>query len=280
MLLALVRRGMLIAIVLCTTVTAAPILPTFAPADFTPEAPIDNPYFPLAPGTTFRWTATITDPDTQEQASAVDEDHVTSETIQIAGVTARVVHATSFEDDVQTEDTRDYYAQDKSGNVWYLGEDTKAFEFDDEGNLVNTDTTGSWRAGVNGALPGFIMPANPTVGFEYFQENAPNDGALDQAQVVSLTETANVPFGNFTNVLKTEETTQAEPGVLEFKFYAPGVGQVMVFEDVQPNGQPLNTFVLESVTTSPSAIPLPPAIVPGFATLLGAVTVVRRWTGR
>src|SRR5439155_5807888 len=123
-----------------------------------------------------------------EKSNEVDEDFVSFQTKQIAGVTVRVVRSRVFSDGVLAEDTNDYYAQDKSGNVWYMGEDTKAFERDDQGNIISTDTTGTWRAGVHGDLPGFIMPANPTVGFAYFQESAPNDQALDQAQVVSNNE--------------------------------------------------------------------------------------------
>jgi hypothetical protein len=255
--------------------SAAPVLPEFSVSNFTPAAPIDNPYNPLVPGTTYRETATVTDPDTGETGFQVDENLVTFNLKTIAGVPARVVRARSFLDGQLIEDTDDYFAQDKSGNVWYMGEDTKAFEYDDEGNLVATDTSGSWHAGVHGASPGFIMPANPTVGMSYFQEFAPQDQAQDQARILSLTETVTVPVGTFSNVIKTEETSPLEPDTVENKFYARGVGEIQVFEDIQDNGQPLNTFTLQSVTHA-TAIPLPPALLPGLFGLAGAFALVAR----
>jgi len=237
---------------------SAVVEPVFSASDFSPGAPIDNPYFPLVPGTRFRYEAT---------ANEVEEDLVTNQTIDIAGVQARVVHNTVTDDGEQVEDTKDYYAQDKSGNVWYLGEDTAEFERDDAGNIINTDTTGSWRTGVHGALPGFIMPANPTVGFAYAQENAPQDEAVDQAEVLSLSESLTVPFGSFDNVLKTLESSPLEPGVLENKLYAKGVGQIAAFEDLDASGQPQTRLDLVSVTTSSTSIPLPPPAWNGLATL-------------
>jgi hypothetical protein len=244
---------------------AAPVLPDFSPDDFAPGAEIDNRYFPLVPGTRYRYSGTVTDPESGETAFEEAEDSVTFGTELVAGVTARVVHARSWEDGVLAEDTSDWYAQDRDGNVWYLGEDTTAFEYDDDGNLVGTSNAGSWRAGVNGARPGYIMPANPVVGFTHYQEFAPADEALDQAEVLSLDESVSVPAGSFDSVLKTAETSEVEPDVLEHKYWAPGVGLVKVEEDIDAAGVPLNTIVLQSVSVA--AIPLPPA---AWAALLAA----------
>jgi hypothetical protein len=128
-------------------------------------------------------------------------------------------------DGVLQENTLDYFAQDTLGNVWYFGEDAKSF---DNGHV---DTSGSWRAGVNGAEPGIIMEAHPQVGDEYDQEIADADGAHDHAQVLSLTDAVSVPYGSFDHLLKTAETSITEPGALEFKSYAAGVG---VISDVDP----------------------------------------------
>ena len=241
---------------LCATALAGPVLPEFSQANFVAGAPIDNPLYPLVPGTVRRYEADVKDPDTGEPTHEVNPVVVTSQTKQIAGVSARVVRDRSFEDGVLAEDTLDYFAQDKQGNVWYLGEDTTAFEYDDNGKLVSTSREGSWRAGVRGAKPGFIMPANPTVGFSYYQEFAQQDQALDQAKVVSLNESVTVPAGQFTNVLKTEETSAAEPGVTENKFYARGVGEILALEDMINGSQP-NRVPLVSVTTA-ATVPLPP----------------------
>ena len=296
--LTLVRRGLLTIVPLAAAIVvtclidarvarAAPVLPDFSPANFTPGAAIDNPFLPWTPGTRLRYAANVTD-DEGETVFAEDEDFVTSEFESIAGVQARVVHARSWEDGVLIEDTRDFYAQDNAGNVWYMGEDTQAFERDEDGNIINTDTTGSWRAGVNGAQPGFAMPVDHTIGFNYFQENAPNDGALDQATIVATDESVSTPAGDFSNVLKTQEETELEPGVLEFKYYASGVGLVLVEEDVI-DGVAQTRFELQSVTTDDGggggggggAIPLPPALMPGLAGLAcvfgAAKRPWRRW---
>jgi hypothetical protein len=124
---------------------AEPIVPDFSPGNFEPGAPIDNPYFPLVPGTIFEYEATLTDDEGEETFQQL-RDTVTFETIQIQGVTARVVRAQEFEDGLLAEDTRDYYAQDKAGNVWYLGEDTREILYDDEDNPIGFDTSGTWRA--------------------------------------------------------------------------------------------------------------------------------------
>ena len=236
---------------------AAPVLPDFSPDDFEPGAAIDNPYYPLAPGTERRYEADVTDPETGEVTREVNRVLVTGETRQVGGVTARVVRDRAFEDGVLVEDTFDYFAQDRAGNVWYLGEDTTSFDYDDDGNVVGTSTAGSWHAGVNGARPGFIMPAaaNRTVGFNYYQEFAQQDQALDQAQILSLDETVTVPVGTFSDVVQTRETSELEQDFLENKFYAPGVGEVLVWEDIDEAGVPLNRIPLVSVTV----IPLPPA---------------------
>lgn len=156
-------------------------------------------------------------------------------TKEILGVQARVVRDTAWVDGVLAEDTDDWFARDTAGNVWYMGEDTTTFEYDDEGNLIGTSKEGSWQAGVDEALPGFIMEANPIVGDNYFQESAPNNGALDQATIISLDETISIDLGTFTDVLQTLETTELDPDAREFKYYAPGVGLIFVEEGLDEN---------------------------------------------
>jgi len=181
------------------------------PQDF--KSNIDNPFFPLQPGTTFIYSGF------QDRSTVRDEFAVTHNTVRIDHVTCRVIHDQVFLDGILEEDTFDYFAQDSDGNVWYFGEDTK--ELDANGNVVSTE--GTWRAGVDSAQPGIIMEAHPNVGDHYFQEMAP-PVALDEATVLSLSEKVKVPFGTFTNCLETEEFTQLEPGNVEHKYYASGVG--------------------------------------------------------
>ena len=174
---------------------------------------IDNPYFPLKPGTTFTYKGT------KDGAPTRDVVAVTNNTKKILGVTCTVVHHRSFEDGVFVEDTFDYYAQDKEGTVWYFGEDTK--ELDENGNVVTTE--GTWRAGVDGAQPGVIMKVHPKKGDRYPQEVAP-DVAEDMAQVLSLNKSICVSYGCFDHVLLTREWSPLEKGVVENKYYAKGVG--------------------------------------------------------
>jgi hypothetical protein len=119
------------------------------------------------------------------------------------------------------EDTYDWYAQDSEGNVWYFGEDSKTYE-----NGVVTSTEGSWEAGVDGALPGIVMKASPQIGETYRQEYYPGV-AEDMADVASITESVKVPYGDFEYVLKTRDYSPLNPDVIEYKYYASGVGFIL-----------------------------------------------------
>jgi hypothetical protein len=174
---------------------------------------IDNPYFPLTPGTTFTYRGET------EGVPTRNVTIVTNDTKVILGVTTTVVHDQVYENGVLAEDTFDWYAQDKAGNVWYFGEDTK--ELDENGNVISTE--GTWEAGVNGAEPGIVMEANPKKGDKYQQEFAA-DVAEDMAQVIGFVDSFCVSYGCFNNVLVTKEWTPLERGVVENKYYAKGVG--------------------------------------------------------
>ena len=115
------------------------------PANFVKE--VDNEFFPLEPGTTFYYEGTTDGVPTNNVT------YVTHDTKRILGVKTTVVHDRAYEDGVLVEDTFDWYAQDRAGNVWYFGEDTK--ELDEDGNVISTE--GSWKAGVDGAQPGIIV---------------------------------------------------------------------------------------------------------------------------
>jgi hypothetical protein len=253
------------------------VLPKFSPADFTPAAPINNPYFPLPPGTTFIAGANVTDPDSGRKSFERSEDFVTGHRENVGGVQAMRVHARVFHDNLLIEDTIDFFAQDKVGNVWYLGEATRAFEYDSKGKLIGTSTEGSWRTGVHGAKPGFIMPAHPVVGFHYYQEFSPIDHAVDEAQITAVTGTVTVPAGVFTPAIKTLETTAVEPGVLENKFYGRGAGLILTEEEVDPSGKPLNRIPLTQVKAT--AVPLPPAAAQ-IMVGLGLVAAIGYWASR
>jgi hypothetical protein len=178
---------------------------------------IDHTYWPMAPGST--WVYTERSLDGTEQRVEVT---VLPETKAIAGITATVVHDQVTEDGDLVEDTLDWYAQDRYGNLWYLGEDTKEYE---QGKVVSTK--GSWETGVDGAQAGIILPADPQVGTTYRQEYFAGE-AEDAARILSIDEWVEVPFGSFDHVLMTKDYTPLEPTLLEHKFYAMGVGPVLV----------------------------------------------------
>jgi hypothetical protein len=189
-------------------VEGRPYRPSISPDDFV--AVIDNPFMPLRPGTTFVF----------EGEGERIELTVTDETRVVMGVTTTVVRDRAFEDGELVEDTFDWFAQDRAGNVWYFGEDTKEIE---GGRVVST--AGSWEAGVDGAQPGVVMLADPRVGDRYRQEYYAGV-AEDKATVIEIGTTLDGPLGPFDEVLVTEDFTPLEPGHVEHKSYAPGVGVV------------------------------------------------------
>jgi hypothetical protein len=146
----------------------------------------------------------------------------TDQTIDVGGILTRIVEERHTEDGELVEVSRNFFAHCTENNaVFYFGEDVDNYE---DGEIANDD--GSWRAGVAGATAGVIMPGLPLLGARYFQEIAPGT-ALDRAEVVRVNADARTPYGVFTGVLITEETTPLEPDAREIKKYAPGVGQIV-----------------------------------------------------
>ena len=176
-----------------------------APGTFVPQ--VTNPYFPLPPGTTFNYTGQ------KDGVPNTNATEVTCGTKTIQNVTTTVVHDRAYDENgALVEDTLDWYAQDVDGNVWYFGEDTK--ELDPvTGQTISTE--GSWEAGMNGALPGIIMEANPQEGDHYYQEFA-RGVAEDQARVTDADASACIsypqPNSCFDDLLLTQETTRLSPG--------------------------------------------------------------------
>lgn len=182
------------------------------PAGFTTD--IDNPYMTLRAGTTFVYE--------EFALGGFDTFTVTNKTKVIDGVTCVVVRDTAYENGELIEDTKDFFAQDTDGNVWYFGERTKQFE---PGNPDPISTEGSWLAGRHGAEAGIIMEANPQVGDKYANENAPGV-AEDYSRVQALDASADVIYGQYDNVLYTKDVNPLDPSV-EFKFFVAGVGNVL-----------------------------------------------------
>jgi hypothetical protein len=214
-----------------TSATDAPVdlakggfRPPFDPSNFV--AQITNPYLPGIPGTEFRYRS-----ETPEGIE-INTVRYTRQTKQILGVTVTVVRDKVFLNGELTEDTFDWEAQDKQGNVWYFGEDTKELE---DGKVVTTE--GSWEAGKNGARPGIIMLAHPKTGLTYIQEDAP-DVAEDRGKALGLNAKVDVPYGSFDHCLQTLEWSLLERGIRDHKFYCPGVGFV---KELSPNGGPVTS---------------------------------------
>jgi hypothetical protein len=228
--------------------TAVPFLPDFSTAQFDPAQPIDNPYFPMTDTRTYIYSGRDADGPVDERFEHTN----TGPGPVIAGVQTFIQRDREFEEGLLVEETLDYFAQDTLGNVWYLGEDVTNFEYDEDGNLIDTNTEGAWRAGVNGALPGFIMPAELTIGFNYFQEFAAAEEALDQATIFAFVDTLTLEFGTFESVLQIFETTELEADAREFKYYAPGVGLILVEEDLDEElANPELVFALTDIRSVP-----------------------------
>jgi hypothetical protein len=187
--------------------------PHLAPGDF--SLVIDNPYFPLPVGRTWVYRGT------RDGQSQIDRVTVTSKTKLVAeGITARVVRDIATHKGKLLERTFDWYAQDKHGNVWYLGEDTTAYSPNGK-----TDKSGSWQAGVQDAEPGIIMLGNPQIPDAYRQELLRGE-AEDTAWIIKRGGSVSAPFGTFHRALRTLEFARIEPGVVDQKIYAPGIGIV------------------------------------------------------
>ena len=189
-----------------------PYDPKIDPSNFVRT--VDNPYQPFEAGMRFHFAGVK---DGQPQT---DDEVVLRRTRTIIGVRCTIVRDTVSQHGRALERTLDYYAQDRQGNVWYMGED--AFELH-HGHFVRASD--SWLSGVKGGKPGIIMPAHPRPGDRYRQEFFPPGKALDEAHVLKLDGHLTVPFGSFKRVLVTSEFSPAEPQIEE-KYYAPGVGEI------------------------------------------------------
>jgi hypothetical protein len=139
----------------------------------------------------------------------------------IQGVTARVVRDRDIDAGQLVEETEDYYAQDVKGNVWYFGEVTTHYV---NGEL--TDHADTWLAGSKGAKAGITMWANPQLAQPKYRQEFAKNLAEDMGRVVATNQSVCVPFKCFTDATLIEETTPLDPGVIEHKYYAPGVGLI------------------------------------------------------
>jgi hypothetical protein len=186
--------------------------PKIRPADFV--STVDNPYWPLKPGTGFHYRGI------RGTTPQIDDEVVTHRKKPILGIACTVVRDTVSQRGHPIERTFDWYAQDRQGNVWYMGELSLERS---HGHFVKASD--SWKSGVKRAKPGIIMPADPRRGDRYRQEYYPPGEALDKAHVLGRVGTVSVPYGNFRHPLVTSEFSPLEPQT-ERKFYVAGLGEV------------------------------------------------------
>jgi hypothetical protein len=212
---------LLIALVLVfaftTTAFAAAELPTFSMSNFSNPTKITNSWFSLPVGREFEYEG-----ETDEGMETI-EIEINGGTKKVHGIETLVYRDIVWVDGEVVEDTRDYLAQDNSGNVWYLGEDVDNYE---DGKIVDHD--GSWLAGVDGAKPGYWMKANPKVGDFYKQEFYAGE-AEDEAKVLSVTEKVKTKLATYNNCLKIQDIVPGDP-VVEYKYYCKQVGGLVLEE--------------------------------------------------
>lgn len=212
------------------TTEPSPVIDPGDGGDYAPEIDpagfvdvIDNPYLPYAVGS--RW---VYEGESDGELERIEVE-VLDDTREVMGITATVVRDTVFVDGEMVEDTFDWFAQDADGNVWYLGEDTREFE-----NGVAVNASGAWEAGIDGALPGIVMPADPQVGDAFRQEYYAGE-AEDMAEVLEVGVPRSIALGDYPDVVVQEQWTPLEPDVIEEKWFANGVG--MIYEAKTAGGE-------------------------------------------
>lgn len=194
------------------------------------SANVTNAWFPLHPGSVYRYRG-IKDGEPSREVMTV-----THRTRTIDGARCVVVSDLLYLRGRLEERTRDYYTQDADGNVWYFGEDTA--ELDANGRVKTRE--GTWQAGVDEAKPGIFMYAHPRIGQSARQEFLKGQ-AEDHFEVLRRGVTATIPFKRFDGALLTKEWTPLEPGVIDHKYYVPGIGTVL--EQTVKGGDERNELV-------------------------------------
>ncbi|MCO6474971.1 MAG: hypothetical protein J5I94_00050 [Phaeodactylibacter sp.] len=189
--------------------------PEIEASGFPNSTALDNLYFPNEAGKVYFYERQT------EEGLERSEVKRLSRTQVVMGIECVVVEDALWRNGILLERGEEYYAQDEEGNVWHFGEEVD--NYNAGGVLINHN--GSWEAGVDGALPGIVMPANPQVGQSYRQQYFFNL-AEDEAEVMEAGLALSIPWGAFGGCIKIKEWSALEPEVLEYKFYAPGIGLI------------------------------------------------------
>ncbi|HEV8573623.1 MAG TPA: hypothetical protein VGR43_02840 [Dehalococcoidia bacterium] len=192
--------------------------PEINPSDF--STTITNQYFSLPVGKKMVYEA-----ETEDGLERV-EIEIESETFNILDVETLIYRDRVYVEGVLVEDTRDYLAQDKEGNVWYFGEEVDNYE-----NGVLKDHSGSFIAGEDGAKPGIWMKAEQIIGDSYRQEYYPGE-AEDIRDVVAVDQTVTTELATYSGCVKTYDWTPLDPESREHKYHCPEVGALVLNEDL------------------------------------------------
>ncbi len=192
---------------------------SFRAANFSDPTKVTNEFLPLKPGTQTVRQGFVNVGHRRLPHRVVTT--VTDVTKEIDGVRAIALLDQDYNGGEVAEQAIDYLAADKYGAVWSLGSYTEFFE---GGQFIYS--ADAWLAGTAGAKPGLMMRADPRTGTPpYTQEDIPGIAA-STAQVVKADQSKCVPFKCYKGVLVIQEGSPSEPGVTEYKYYAPGVGQI------------------------------------------------------
>ena len=179
-----------------------------------------NPYYPLWPGYALVLEGEELD-DEDELVEIQSINTVTGDTEMVDGVLTRVFEERESEDGDLVEVSRNFLAICReTGDVWYFGEDVDDYE---DGVIVGHE--GAWRAGIDGAEPGILMPGTPILGARFMEEIAPGV-ALDRAEITGMGEEITVPFGTYEDTVETLGTSALIPEAGDEKAYARGVGNI------------------------------------------------------
>jgi len=199
---------------------------------------VTNTWFPLARGSVYVYDGQ------KDGKQARDVMTVTRKTKTIAGIRAAVVADRLLLNGVLAERTTDWYAQDRRGTVWYLGE--KTAELNVNGQVTSTE--GSFLNGRDGAKGGIFMPAHPAVG-QSFQQESFKGQAEDRFRILNMATSVSTPAVSSQSAMLTEETTPLEPKVIDHKYYVQGIGTVK--EQQVAGAQPGQAEVTQLVSFTP-----------------------------
>jgi hypothetical protein len=203
---------------------AAEYNPQVNPADFTTK--ITNKYFALPVGKKLTYETTA-----QGTVTERIEIEILQETMTIEGVETVVYLDKEYKNGQLVEETRDYLAQHKNGDVWYFGEDVNNYW---NGMLLHH--SGSFLHGKDGAKAGIWMKAEQRVGDSYRQEFYVGN-AEDMRDTVATGETVTTKSGTYTDCAKVYDWTPLEKNSREHKYYCPQVGSLVLTEDLETGGR-------------------------------------------